>query len=31
MEKIPYFGQTLVRWSVGDSTFLALPERGPGS
>jgi galactose mutarotase-like enzyme len=28
MEKIPYFGQTLLRWSVGDSTFLALPERG---
>ncbi len=28
MEKIPYFGQTLVRWRVGASTFLALPERG---
>jgi galactose mutarotase-like enzyme len=28
MEKIPYFGQTLVRWRVGGSTFLALPEKG---
>jgi galactose mutarotase-like enzyme len=28
MEKIPYFGQTLVRWTVGGSTFLALPEKG---
>ncbi len=28
MEKIPYFGQTLVRWKVGTSTFLALPEKG---
>jgi galactose mutarotase-like enzyme len=28
MEKIPYFGQSLVRWKVGDSTFLALPEKG---
>jgi galactose mutarotase-like enzyme len=28
MEKIPYFGQTLIRWRVGGSTFLALPERG---
>jgi len=28
MEKIPYFGQTLIRWHVGGSTFLALPERG---
>jgi galactose mutarotase-like enzyme len=28
MEKIPYFGQTLIRWKVGGSTFLALPERG---
>ena len=28
MEKIPYFGQTLIRWNVGDSTFLALPEKG---
>jgi len=28
MEKIPYFDQTLVRWQVGGSTFLALPEKG---
>jgi galactose mutarotase-like enzyme len=28
MEKIPYFGQTLIRWKVGGSTFLALPEKG---
>jgi galactose mutarotase-like enzyme len=28
MEKIPYFGQTLIRWQVGGSTFLALPEKG---
>lgn len=28
MEKIPYQGQTLTRWRVGNSTFLALPERG---
>jgi galactose mutarotase-like enzyme len=28
MEKIPYFGQTLIRWRVGGSTFLALPEKG---
>ncbi len=28
MEKIPYFGQTLVRWRVGGSTFMALPEKG---
>ena len=28
MEKIPYFGQTLVRWTVGGSTFMALPEKG---
>ena len=28
MEKIPYFGQTLTRWQVGSSTFLALPEKG---
>jgi galactose mutarotase-like enzyme len=28
MEKIPYFGQTLLRWKVGGSTFLALPEKG---
>lgn len=28
MEKIPYRGQTLTRWRVGNSTFLALPEKG---
>ena len=28
MEKIPYQGQTLTRWQVGNSTFLALPEKG---
>jgi galactose mutarotase-like enzyme len=28
MEKIPFEGQTLTRWRVGNSTFLALPERG---
>jgi galactose mutarotase-like enzyme len=28
MERIPYLGQTLTRWRVGQSTFLALPEKG---
>jgi galactose mutarotase-like enzyme len=28
MEKVPYQGQTLSRWRVGRSTFLALPEHG---
>jgi galactose mutarotase-like enzyme len=28
MEKIAYFGKTLVRWTVGASTFMALPEKG---
>ena len=28
MEKISYQGQTLTRWRVGHSTFLALPEKG---
>ncbi len=28
MEQVPYAGQTLTRWRVGPSTFLALPERG---
>src|ERR1700735_4403467 len=28
MEKTPYSGQTLIRWRVGGSTFMALPERG---
>jgi galactose mutarotase-like enzyme len=28
MEKVSYQGQELTRWRVGNSTFLALPERG---
>ena len=28
MESVPYLGNTLTRWRVGSSTFLALPERG---
>jgi galactose mutarotase-like enzyme len=28
MEKVPYQGQTLSRWCVGPSTFLAMPEKG---
>jgi galactose mutarotase-like enzyme len=28
MEKVSYQGQTLTRWRVGNSTFLALPEKG---
>ena len=28
MEKVSYLGQTLTRWHVGPSTFLALPEKG---
>lgn len=28
MEKVSYQGHTLTRWRVGNSTFLALPERG---
>lgn len=28
MEKVPYHGQSLTRWQVGNSTFLALPEKG---
>lgn len=28
MEKISYAGQTLTRWRVGQSTFLALPDKG---
>jgi len=28
MEQLPYLGGTLTRWRVGQSTFLALPERG---
>jgi galactose mutarotase-like enzyme len=27
-DSVPYLGQTLLRWQVGQSTFLALPERG---
>jgi galactose mutarotase-like enzyme len=28
MEKISHLGQTLTRWRIGRSTFLALPEKG---
>src|SRR5882724_9685065 len=28
MEKISYLGETIMRWCVGPSTFLALPEKG---
>lgn len=28
MDPLPYQGLTLTRWRVGQSTFLALPERG---
>ncbi len=28
MERIPYLGQTITRWRVGGSTFLAVPEKG---
>ena len=28
MEKVPYQGQNLTRWRVGNSTFLAMPEKG---
>ena len=28
MQKLSYQGQTLTRWRVGNSTFLALPEKG---
>ena len=28
MEKVSYQGQTLTRWRVGNSTFLAMPEKG---
>ncbi len=28
MEKVPYLGQELTRWEVGNSTFLAIPELG---
>ena len=28
MEKIPYLGRQLLRWRVGGSTFMAMPEKG---
>lgn len=28
MERISYLGQNLMRWRIGKSTFLALPEKG---
>ena len=28
MENVSYQGQTLKRWRVGNSTFLAMPEKG---
>lgn len=28
MEKVPFGDETLLRWRVGQSTFLALPEKG---
>ncbi len=28
MERIPYLGQTILKWRVGASTFLAMPEKG---
>ena len=28
MEKVPYLGRNLVRWQIGSSTFLAMPEKG---
>lgn len=28
MERIPYLGQEILRWRIGASTFLALPEQG---
>ncbi len=28
MEKIQYLGRTLIRWRVGGSTFMAMPELG---
>lgn len=28
MERIPYLGQSILRWQVGPSSFLALPEQG---
>jgi galactose mutarotase-like enzyme len=28
MEKVPYLDQHLLRWQIGSSTFLAMPEKG---
>jgi galactose mutarotase-like enzyme len=28
VEKVPYLGRNLTRWQVGNSTFLAMPEKG---
>ncbi|MFI5336271.1 MAG: aldose epimerase [Opitutales bacterium] len=28
MERIPYLGHTILKWQVGASSFLALPEKG---
>ena len=28
MERLPYLGHTILKWQVGASTFLALPEKG---
>jgi len=28
MERIPYLGQTILKWQVGASSFLAVPEMG---
>ncbi len=28
MQSVPYLGHTIRRWQLGDSTFLAWPERG---
>jgi galactose mutarotase-like enzyme len=28
MERIPYLGHTILKWQVGSSSFLALPEKG---
>ncbi len=28
MEKVPYLGRNILRWRVGSSTYLALPELG---
>ncbi len=28
MEKVPYLGSEVLRWQVGSSTFLAMPEKG---